>query len=366
MQHTTARRSVTVLMVGSFPPPVHGMTEVNAVIQHHLEVIGAKLSVVNLSPGVMGNAVATKLRKLPKVIGGLWKLAISTELQGKVLYVGLSGGLGLAYEIMFLLLGRFRGMRVYLHHHSFAYLDRMNFLAGAAITLAGRSSTHIVQCAEMAARLNARYPGAERITAISNVALLRDDGADRVTERRCVSTIGFLSNICEEKGVFDFLDLVDVLEVDGVNLKAVLAGPFQDRKTARRVLERVRSMRGLEYVGARYGKEKGDFFASIDVLIFPTKYRNETESRVIPEALREGVPVIAYGRGCIRELVGEGCGRVVSPEKVFVDAAVDKIKEWRAFPELYQSASRCARERYREIDSEHSARLKSLIRDMVG
>ena len=38
---------------------------------------------------------------------------------------------------------------------------------------------------------------------------------------------------------------------------------------------------------------------NIDLLIFPTRYTNETEGIINHEAMSRGVPVIAYGRGAI-------------------------------------------------------------------
>ncbi len=353
-----------IVMVGAFPPPVHGMAEVNAVVCDRLRETGVKPIVVDLGAKSLGRSLCARLDRFPKVVRGLGRLMTSRGLRGSALYMSISGNLGQVYEVLFLLLGRLRGVRIYLHHHSFAYLNARSWLTAALIALAGRAATHVVQSSGMAAKMRVHYPAARRVTVVSNTALLRVNGTPNKGDRQFLRTIGFLSNICMEKGIFEFLDLVAALEEQGVDLRARLAGPFQNAKTERLVQERLGALRSVEYVGPKYGEEKEAFFASIDVLIFPTHYVHETESRVIPEAMQQGVPVIAYGRGCIPEIVGSESGLVVDPSFPFVPAAVAKIRGWMASSESFQAASKAARNRFEEIQGEAQAGWGALVEEL--
>ena len=158
-----------------------------------------------------------------------------------------------------------------------------------------------------------------------------------------------MSNLSREKGVFEFLDLAALTESSGLSVKGVLAGPFQDATTQQQVMARLARLEDVEYAGPKYGADKDDFFKEIDVFVFPTLYRNEAEPIVIHEALSRGIPVIAFGRGCIPEVISAASGLVIDPRVSFAPAAGAKIKEWRDYPESYRPASRAARARFASI-----------------
>ncbi|OYU71979.1 MAG: hypothetical protein CFE32_25085, partial [Alphaproteobacteria bacterium PA3] len=62
------------------------------------------------------------------------------------------------------------------------------------------------------------------------------------------------------------------------------------------------------YWGAVGAEEKKRFFEAVAFFVFPTQYKNEAEPVVILEALSAGVPVVAFQRGCIAELIPVGAG----------------------------------------------------------
>ena len=69
-----------------------------------------------------------------------------------------------------------------------------------------------------------------------------------------------------------------------------------------------------------------------------------------------GVPVIAYGRGAIGEIVIPACGLVICPTKDFVNQALSQLKIWREFPKSLEEASNAARERFLAIYTENKKR----------
>jgi len=353
-------------MVGAFPPPVHGMAAVNAAVRKRLVEAGAQPVVIDVSARSLERSLLARLRRLPRVLKGLAKVVLTRRLRGGTLYMSVSGGLGQMYEVFFVIVARLHQMRLYLHHHSFAYLDRPSYLTRALTLVAGSTSVHITQSTGMTARLCTQYPAVRRSIPISNAVLLVAGRTQKASTRPALQTIGFISNISAEKGIFEFLGLVEAYEAEELQVSAKVAGPFQDNPTERQVRQRIADLRTVEYVGPQYDDGKSSYFDSIDALIFPTLYSNETEGIVNHEAMSHGLPVIAYGRGCIPEIIGADCGLVIDPAFPFASAALAQIRTWLDSPELYRSASRAAEERFATTLARNARRWDELLREILG
>ena len=355
-----------VTMVGTFPPPVHGMAAVNVAVRERLCASAAGVVVINTAPANLDRGILTRLGRLPRVIRGLARLAASRHLRGTALYIGVSGGVGQAYDLAFLLLARARGMRVFVHHHSFAYLHARRRLAYGLVRAAGRHAIHITQSEAMAERLRALY-GVADVSAVSNAVFLAGVAkAVRVRRGAVLRTLGFLGNIAAEKGIFEFLDLMAALRRPGLSLEGRIAGPFQDAATEVRVRQRLRDLPHVEYVGARYGADKDAFFDLIDTLIFPTLYGNEAEPLVIHEAMQHAVPVIAYGRGCIPERVTQECGCVIPPAESFVPAAMAQIEVWVRVSGRFEAAAVAAAARHASLRTAHARHWQAIEARLLG
>lgn len=359
-------RQPAVFMVGSFPPPVHGAALINQKVREYLGAVGAPPAVIDVSAKNLSRSFWARLGRLPNVMRGLCRFLLSRAPRGGTFYISVSGGLGQMYDLLFVLLARLRGMRVYIHHHSFAYLDRPRVLTRALAAVAGRMAVHVTLSQGMAARLRALYPPVCHTVPVSNTVFLADSPQGAMPRKRSLSTVGFLSNISAEKGIDDFLNVIVTCEAEGLPLKAKIAGPFQDAQTERRVRQCLNYLSSVEYVGPVYGAAKEAFFYDIDALIFPTRYINEAEPVTIHEAMQRYIPVIAYGRGCIPEIVGSDSGLVVDPGVPFVPVAVAKLKEWIHSPESYKSAAEMAGKRFEYILAEAQQSWNNLVRQIVG
>jgi glycosyltransferase involved in cell wall biosynthesis len=350
-------------MVGAFPPPIHGMSVVNGAVYEQLERMGIPLVEIDIAAPSLDRSLSTRLARLPNAFRGMLRFGIRAR-RGETLYMSVSGGFGQLYEVMFLLLARLHGMRIFLHYHSYTYLGKSKTITKLLVSVAGLRSTHIVLSTGMASKLQHTYPQAKRVVPISNGALLFDDAVPAELSHLGLLKIGFIGNIAAEKGVFEFLDVAEKLEGIDQQIRVVLAGPFQDLEIERLVRERLTRLRSVDYVGPKYGADKAAFFREIDVLLFPT--RNDADPLTIHEAMMHGVPVIAYGRGAIGEIVFPGCGLVIDPAQDFVDRAVAQLQVWKESPQALQQASKAARERFLEICRENKERWESVRAEMCG
>jgi glycosyltransferase involved in cell wall biosynthesis len=278
--------------------------------------------------------------------------------------MSISGGLGQIYEIFFALLARIRGMRLFMHHHSFSYINKRSTVTKLLINAAGPLSVNVTLSERMAKRLKEMYKAPQTISISNAVFCFRNQISFKKSYKE-LRTIGFISNISAEKGVFEFFDLMTAIKAQKLSIKAKLAGSFQDKKIKQAVNMRLAKMQEVEYVGTKYGAEKDKFFDHIDVFVFPTRYENEAEPLVVLEALSHGVPIIAYGRGCIPEIVEDECGLVIDTNEDFAPVALEQIKAWLGNSQSYDAASRAAIHRFLETYSRNKKRWLELMTNLL-
>jgi len=158
-----------IFLVGPFPPPVHGMALVNAMIRDHIIRIGVNPIILNTSPKTLDRRLSIRLMRLSKVLLGLVRILFCIRnSKFPIIYISVSGGYGQLYDILFIMLGRLSRSKIYLHHHSYAYLTRLKRIAQLLTLIAGKNAFHITLCNEMSEQLKCRYNHAERIIVLSN------------------------------------------------------------------------------------------------------------------------------------------------------------------------------------------------------
>lgn len=354
-----------VIMAGTFPPPLHGMAAVNDAVRQRLVEAGADLSTMDTAAPSLHRGLLPRLGRLPRVLGGLFGLLRMRGLREQTFYISVSGGLGQAYDLLFVLLARIRGMRVFLHHHCYAYLDKPTLMTALLMRIAGTNALHIALSSGMGERLRTCYRGVGSVASISNAALLTCGSTEPAPARMRLRVIGFLSNISVEKGIHEFLDVCAAVHERGLPITARLAGPFQDAAVESAVRQRLANLPNVEYLGPQYGDAKADFYKGIDVLLFPTRYANEAEPLTIHEALSAGVPVIAYGRGAIPEILTPACGKVIPTVADFTSPAMDQIVGWFDGPQLLQAASVAACARFAALRAENTSHWEAVEAQML-
>lgn len=71
-----------IVMAGPFPPPVHGMSMVNAAVRDALRQVGVTPTVIDLAAPSLDRSMAARLGRLPRVLRGLGRLARQSTLRG--------------------------------------------------------------------------------------------------------------------------------------------------------------------------------------------------------------------------------------------------------------------------------------------
>jgi len=353
-----------LILIGALPPPVHGMSSVNKYMLDLFDARSPNVRKINIAAPGLERRLSQRILRVARVIVGTVRFLMLLRPSQTTVYLSISGGFGQIYEVLFICLARLFHAQLYLHHHSFAYLDTHSGLTRLLCRCAGASATHITLSPKMSSMLGSNY-GVKNVLALSNTAFLDEDMHGSSSSKLKLSHIGFLSNISEEKGIFHFLSLCRAVHERQLPILALIAGPFQDHATEIQVMQELASLPTVRYIGPVYGSEKSEFFNNIDVLIFPTIYFNEAEPLTIYEALSCHAPVIAYDRGAIGEVLSPKVGLAIPRAQDFTNQALPLLERWLEYPEEFHAASMNARLRFVSLRDENKKKLDALLASII-
>ena len=125
-------------------------------------------------------------------------------------------------------------------------------------------------------------------------------------------TILFLSNMMEEKGVYELLEACKILKEKGHVFKCIFVGAWKDisEEDFRQKCIDDELNEFVCALGPKYGEEKNDFLRNSDVFVFPTYYHNECFPLVLLEAM-------SYGKACISTNIA-GIPSIIDDQKTGV------------------------------------------------
>jgi len=354
-----------VFFVAPLPPPIHGFSAINLAMYKLLKDRSSEVVLFNRAPPTVKFLPFHIALKFLTLIFQYFLFFIRMSMKRpSSIYVGLSGGRGQVFDIPFLLMAEMFSVHVFIHHHSYAYINNPNFVSKVIFYLSNNSQ-HVTLCRRMKESLQEIYDlSAKNVIDLSNSAFEKVDVA-YASEKKHGFVIGYLSNITGEKGIFEFFDLIAKLNEDGLTFSAKIAGPVNSS-----ILDdfqrRLSDLCNVSHLGPVYGDAKEEFFSSIDVLVFPTKYLNEAEPVTIIESLKSAVPVVATFRGCIADQLDDSCGLVVHDYSDFVPLAARYISRLKLDSDFRHDQSKGAFARFCNLRKCNAEKLDRLIIDMTG
>lgn len=323
-----------IVIAGLFPPPIHGL----AYITQEMAALLASdndTTIIDLSPHRKRAGLLYHLRRSQLAIKALTVLIGERRKRDRIFYVACEGGLGLVYTSVLSFAAQLLGFKIFVHHHSFIYIDARRLLMSFLIVAAGSRATHIFLCQAMAKRFSQRYEKEVKSRIVSNSAFVAPVSPLFARAQKQALTIGMLSNLDDSKGLGSFLDVLRAAASESLGISGVLAGPPQSDEAAEAIKRACCELGArLDYRGPVYGAAKDDFFRAIDVFVFPTRYANEAQPTVVFEALAYGIPVLSFDRGCIRSQVQQ-YGAVLERGGDFTRFAISWLKEQLAGPEAF-------------------------------
>jgi glycosyltransferase involved in cell wall biosynthesis len=333
----------TVAFVGALPPPLGGHSKINEQIRNLLDS-RCRLITINLSSGRLDRSLLYHVHRICRVLKGAATTILNAGVDRR-LYVSADSDLGLVYNALFIALGRLMGYGIFIHHHSFSYIDSRSRLMALSVAMSGRHATHIFLCELMRQRFISRYPVSGRSLICSNARFVASRSAMAKTFGKDdpVFHLGLLSHLSAEKGLYDFVALLKRAKELHLPVKGILAGPPVSAADEAAIMAAQSELGDcLDFRGPLYGGVKEAFYRDIDAFVFPTHYRVESYALVVVEALSYGAPVISYARGCIEAYLEPPAGILIDRHVEFVESALPHIQHWLSDPASYAASSAAA------------------------
>ncbi len=347
----------SVCIIGVFPPPIHGFALVNDTMKNLIVNLDSKSSVFDLSSKSLSRTIS-KISIRFFIFSCIYPKYLLLSFLNKyhTLYIGLSGGLGQFYDLLILSIARITRQRIFIHHHSFSYLNKTNLLTYLVIQVAGKNATHIVLCNLMQEKLRA-YREKLSYILLSNSAFSINN--TEISTNRQLKTIGFLGNISIKKGIKIFFKVLEKLNINRP-INGIIGGPFQDNISEIFTRNELKNNSHISYLGPVYDNDKEKFLKTIDVLLMPS-ILEEAEPLVIHEAMSYGIPVITYNKGCIAEIVKQDSGLVVELNMNYINNTVILINNWIDDPYIFNQIRTNAYSSYNAIKKINKVTLEFIV-----
>lgn len=322
-----------VLAIVIMPPPVNGASVINKLMIERMNFSDISTLVLNTVPSVASmqkNIFLWRIARALLILKLFARICFTYFNPPSHVYMSISGGNGLFFDCILAVALKTINRPLTIHHHSYNYVrsNKPLFKLLCKILTTTRV-THVVLCTDMGEKLCARYPKyikPEQIHVVSNSAFFKKNKTGLIKRQNNKLRVGYISNITKEKGIYEALDLFAKYSDLTPEFTLTIAGPCQDEVILKKLIRMSEQDPRIEYLGAVYNQDKITFFEGIDVLVFPTRYYNEAEPLVIYEAAEQGVPTIAYAKGCIASMVSKCGGWSIDERDSFTKASIPILK----------------------------------------
>lgn len=284
-----------ILIIGSFPPPISGVSLANKVITEGLkksqkwnvDIINSEYS-SNIT-AVHGNISIQKLFFFKTYIY-IYKVLFS-----KIIYISIGQSFfGVIKYVPFILLSKILRKKLVFHLHGGHLLKEYNLLKGLKRKVfyffVSKMDYGIVLSKSLRENFS-KFIHSSKIFELPNFY----ESDLRTTEQETLNLkdyseirIIFLSNLIEEKGINLLLEAIKKLYEKGLNIKIKVAGNLVSNND----LSNYFGKYGVEYVGVVNGQTKKDFLLWGNVFCLPTFYRMEGQPISIIEAMATGNLII--------------------------------------------------------------------------
>jgi glycosyltransferase involved in cell wall biosynthesis len=124
----------------------------------------------------------------------------------------------------------------------------------------------------------------------------------------------YVGRLARDKGLFEFVEAVEILRERGVRVHAVIAGTGPDEDQLREAVTRAGLDEWIALPGALFGAQKARLWGAADIFVFPT-YHREGLPYALLESMAAGAVPITTRTGAIPDVIREDVHGLFVPPK---------------------------------------------------
>lgn len=320
MSGSTSQCQMRLTLIAQMPPPINGQS---VVMGHMASALAPHFAHMRIADIGVGEAVGwrrpfVKLRRFALA----WWLIWGSD----AVYAAVNVDRGMWLTTATAGLARLVGARMFLHHHSYAYVRARKSRMVALARIAGRHAYHIVLSPSMANDLRGAMPEIRSPLVIGNAGLVDKKLLGLAPKPNGDLVLGHLSNLTLEKGIAEVVDLAIALNRAGTRARLVVGGPVADQACRLHLDRAARELGALfDYRGPLTGAAKHGFFDEITHFVFPSRYVHEAVPLVLYEAMAAGAVCVATRQGAIPEQLEGSPGILAESADSFVREALPSL-----------------------------------------
>lgn len=316
-----------LVMLGPFPPPIHGMSLANEMLYKGLTK-NHEVYRVNTKSGLILEDISKQGKfNLKKIYYAIWPIikGVTTILFGKrldVIYItpGQSG-LGYIKYIPFMWAANVRSIPYFIHIHGGSFRDEYDKTSGIKRKLINYSLKRLAGAIILGDSLKYMFQGLipdEKIYICENgveddIFATEEEIEKKVAQYDADDTIRilYLSNLLKTKGILDLFEAIKLLNNRNIKVHLDVAGSIEPEieDEVNRYLSELGE--SAKYHGVVTGQKKKGLLLRNYIFCLPTYYPNEGQPISILEAMACGCTIVTTDQGGIRDIVNSTYGSFV-------------------------------------------------------
>jgi len=330
-----------ILFIGRFPPPVHGASKVNEsylkskLINKNFELEKVKINKYEEIKDI-GKFSFGKFKNIFKVFSKLRKKL--KKFNPDLIYFEVAPtGFAFIRDSIYILLCKSFKRKIIFQLHARGIKEKAKNFFWRNYYKFIFNNTKMILLSKII------YEEVKKVIPEKNIYILPngiENSLNKIDFKKIVSkrnknkkpVLLFLSNMIEDKGALDVLEICKNLKKKKINFECFFVGAWQERnfkKKFENFIQKNKLEDYCKYLGPKYRKEKEKILSKTDFMIFPTKYKNESFPLVILEAFMFGIPVLSYDTGAIKEIISKDFLGYVSKNKSYEELEKELIKRFK-------------------------------------
>jgi len=281
-----------ILIIGPFPEPISGVSLANKVVYENLPIYHKDVQLKQINTSYIslkediGEFNIIKVWVYIKQYIGLAKVFSCDKLY----YTTGQTFFGVLKYLPYLLIAKFLRKEIIVHIHGNFLHQEYKSLAGIKRIIFKKTLQLCDKGIVLSKSLRKNLTPFLQENKIFELENFVEDFLfeKKITKKWDKLRIICLSNLMTEKGIFDLLDSLKLLNENDIEFEAKIAGGI-DATVEEEVMQKLKSLpRCVEYVGLVYGDDKRKFLNWGNTFVFPTYYAMEGQPISIFEAMATG------------------------------------------------------------------------------